>query len=258
MSAPVKAGPVRTAIAFVRSLLFNIFFYIGSIPLVIAAALSFPFGQDAVIASSRVWALYHQWCVRWVLGIRTVIEGKFPTGAAIIAIKHESMYETLDVLRMIHRPAVVAKAELLNIPVWGRAAHRHGVIPVARETGSAALRRMLKAAREAVALDRPIVIFPEGTRVARGEQPPLRAGIAGLYKTLGLPVVPVALDSGRLWPRRKFIKYSGIITVQVGEPIPPGLGRDEIESRIHTAINALNGMTPPPSADRAKVGVVRD
>jgi 1-acyl-sn-glycerol-3-phosphate acyltransferase len=227
-------------VTFVRSLVFNIIFYIGSVPLVIIASSSVLFGQDAVIASSRVWAQYHHLCVRWLLGIRTVVEGKFPTGSAIIAMKHEAMFETIEVLRLINRPAVVAKAELMTIPVWGAAARRHGIIPVARETGSAALRRMLKAAREAVALNRPILIFPEGTRVTPGEQPPLRAGIAGLYKTLGLPVVPVALDSGRLWPKRKFLKRSGIITMRIGEPIPPGLGRDEIEARIHTAINVLN------------------
>jgi 1-acyl-sn-glycerol-3-phosphate acyltransferase len=220
--------------------LFNIVFYIGSIPLVSVAALSIFFGQNAVIASSRVWAQYHQLCVRWLLGIRTVIEGTLPTGSVIIAMKHEAMFETIDVLRLFERPAVVAKAELMKIPVWGKAAYRHGIIPVARETGSAALRRMLKAAREAVALNRPILIFPEGTRVTPGEQPPLRAGIAGLYKTLGLPVVPIAINSGHLWPKHKFLKRSGTITLRVGETIPPGLNRDEIEQRIHTAINVLN------------------
>lgn len=232
---------MKLAVTFIRSLLFNVFFYIGSIPLVIGAALSVPFGQKAVIASSRVWAQYHHLCVRWLLGIRTVVKGEFPTGAVIIAMKHEAMLETIEVLRLIERPAVVFKAELLNIPLWGRAALSHGVIPVARETGSAALRRMLKAAREAVALDRPILIFPEGTRVPPGEQPPLRAGIAGLYKTLGVPVVPVAVDSGRLWPKHTFLKRSGVVTMLIGDPIPPGLARDEIEQRIHTAINVLNG-----------------
>ena len=99
---------------------------------------------------------------------------------------------------------------------------------------------MLKAARDAAAANRPIVIFPEGTRVTPGERPDLRPGIAGLYKTLGLSVYPVALNTGRLWPKRKFAKHQGIVTMYVGEPIPPGLPRDEIEARIHAAINALN------------------
>jgi 1-acyl-sn-glycerol-3-phosphate acyltransferase len=225
---------------FIRSILFTIIFYIGSIPVVIAAGLGALFGQEAVIAGSRRWAQYHYWCVRWILGIRVVVVGKFPTGACIIAMKHESMLETIEVLRLIERPATVFKAELMSIPVWGWVARRHGVIPIARETGASALRAMLKAAREAVAADRPIVIFPEGTRVTPGERPDLRSGIAGLYKTLGLPVYPVALNTGRLWPKGKFLRYPGVVTVQVGKPIPAGLQREEIEARIHAAINVLN------------------
>jgi 1-acyl-sn-glycerol-3-phosphate acyltransferase len=89
-----------------------------------------------------------------------------------------------------------------------------------------------------------VLIFPEGTRVAPGEQPPLQPGFAGLYKQLGLPVVPVALDSGRLWPRNSFVKRPGIVTVRFGEPIPPGLPRAEIEAKVHAAINALEGGRP--------------
>ena len=223
-----------------RSIIFMIVFYLGSIPVVSAAGLGALFGQEAVIAGSRRWAQYHYWCVRWILGIRVVVEGEFPTGACIIAMKHESMLEAIEILRLIDRPATVFKAELIRIPIWGWVARRHGVIPISREAGSAALRMMLKAAREAAAADRPIVIFPEGTRVAPGERPALRPGIAGLYKTLGLPVYPVALNTGRLWPKGKFQRYPGVVTVQVGDPIPAGLPREDIEQRIHTAINRLN------------------
>ncbi len=223
-----------------RSALFMIIFYLGSVPLVLLAALSALFGQDANIAGSKLWARYHYLCVRWILGIRVVVEGVFPTGACIIAIKHESMLEAIETLRLIDRPAVVFKAELIGIPVWGWVARKHGVIPISREAGSAALRMMLKAARDAVAANRPIVIFPEGTRVTPGDRPGLRPGIAGLYKTLGLSVYPVALNSGRLWPRRTFLKHAGVVTMHVGDPIPAGLPREEIEARIHSAINLLN------------------
>ena len=223
-----------------RSLLFTFVFYIGSIPLVLAAGAAAIFGQEAIMKASRTWSQYHYWCVRWILGIEVRVEGQFPTGACIIAMKHESMLEAIEILRLIDRPATVFKAELMRIPVWGAAARRHGVIPISREAGSAALRLMLKAARQAAAANRPIVIFPEGTRVAPGDKPPLRPGIAGLYKTLGLPVYPVALSTGRLWPKGKFLKHKGVVTMSVGDPIPPGLPRDEIEARIHAAINALN------------------
>lgn len=225
---------------FVRSLIYDLVFYLGSIPIVLGAALAIPFGQRAVIAAARIWAQYHHLCTRWLLGIELRVEGALPRTGAIVAIKHEAMYETVEILRLFDAPAVVFKAELLRVPVWGTVARRHGVIPVARETGSAALRQMLKAARAATAQGRPILIFPEGTRVPHGESPPLRAGIAGLYKTLALPIVPVALDSGRLWPRQGFLKYAGVVTMRVGEIIPPGLGRDEVEARVHAGINALN------------------
>jgi 1-acyl-sn-glycerol-3-phosphate acyltransferase len=102
---------------------------------------------------------------------------------------------------------------------------------------------MLIAAKAIVAEGRPIVIFPEGTRVLPGEQPPLQPGFAGLYKALGIPVVPVAIDSGLVWPRRSWVKRPGIITFRFGEPIPPGLPRQEAEARVHAAINLLD-VTP--------------
>jgi 1-acyl-sn-glycerol-3-phosphate acyltransferase len=131
------------------------------------------------------------------------------------------------------------KAELKNIPFWGWAAARQGAIFVDREGSSASLRAMMAAAKLAVSARRPIVIFPEGTRVPRGEAPPLAAGFAGLYKISRYPVVPIALDSGDLWTKT-FIKQPGIITWRIGETIPAGLPRDEIETRVHSAINVLN------------------
>jgi 1-acyl-sn-glycerol-3-phosphate acyltransferase len=100
---------------------------------------------------------------------------------------------------------------------------------------------MLKAARAAVEQGRPITIFPEGTRVQPGEKPPIRPGFAGLYRSLNLPVVPIALDSGRLWPRGAFIKRPGVVTFRFQQTIPPGLPREEAEARVHAAINALEG-----------------
>ncbi len=89
------------------------------------------------------------------------------------------------------------------------------------------MRALLTAAKQVRAAGRNVVIFPEGTRVPHGEAPPLKAGFAGLYKALGMPVVPIAMDSGRVWPRRSFIKRPGVVTFRLGEPIPPGLPRDE-------------------------------
>ncbi len=227
-------------VSVVRSIVYTIVFYIGSVVYTVASFASIPFGRPVIYYAPRGWAQFHSWCMRWLLGIRVVVEGQLPQTGAIVAFKHESMLETTEVLRLFDRPAVVFKAELLKIPLWGPAALAHGVIPVARETGATALRRMLKAGRAAIAEARPVIIFPEGTRVPHGEMAPLRPGVAGLYKALNLPVVPVALDSGRLWKRRGFVKHAGVVTFRVGETIPTGLPREEVEARIHAGINALN------------------
>jgi 1-acyl-sn-glycerol-3-phosphate acyltransferase len=223
----------------VRSLLYALVFYPGSVLYVLAGIAVLPFGQKPVRRVSDAWTGFNRFCARFLLGIRTRIEGSVPVGAVIVAAKHQSMFETTEMQRILDTPATVMKEELTRIPLWGRLTRAYGIIPVDRDGGGAALRKLLRAAGEAVAEGRPIVIFPEGTRVVPGERPPLEPGFAGLYRALGLPVVPVALDSGRIWPRRSFVKRPGIVTMRFGEPIPPGLPRQEAEARVHAAINAL-------------------
>jgi 1-acyl-sn-glycerol-3-phosphate acyltransferase len=197
------------------------------------------FGKRPLRRHVMGWARFHRRCAARILGMRSRVEGEAPTGAVLVAAKHQSMFETLEVVMLLDQPAVVMKRELADIPLFGWVTLRYGCIPVDREGGAAALRRMMRAAQDAIAEGRPIVIFAEGTRVSPGEQPPLQAGFAGLYRALKLPVVPLALDSGLLWPRRSFVKRPGTVTMRFGEPIPPGLKRPAIEAAVHRAINAL-------------------
>ena len=227
--------------ALIRSLLFAGIFYSGSVIVISFAVIESLFGQAATIRGARRWALWHRWCARSLLGLSTRVEGTLPQSGALIVFKHESMFEAVETLALFDRPAVVMKQELLDMFGWGYVARRHGVIPVNREAGASAMRAMISAAKAAKTAGRPIILFPEGTRVPHGQSPPLRAGLAGLYKVLGLPVVPVALDSGKFSPRGSFVKQRGIVTMRVGEAIPAGLSREEIEARVHVGINALNG-----------------
>ena len=126
----------------------------------------------------------------------------------------------------------------MKVPLLGPTMKRFGVIGVDRAAGASALREMMQRGKQAIAEGRPVVIFPEGTRVPVGATPELRAGFAGLYRALGLPVVPLAHDSGKVWPRG-LVKRPGVIRLKVGETIPAGLKRGEIEARVHAAINAL-------------------
>src|SRR4051812_19673097 len=223
-----------------RSLLFTLVFYAATFLFVVgAAAAALPFGRRGVRAVANRWAAFHRACAAALIGIRTRIEGEVPRGGTLVAAKHQSMFETIDLVVVLATPRIVMKRELARIPLWGWLATRYGMIAVDRSGGAAALRRMMKEGETARAEGRPVVIFPEGTRVAPGEAPALQPGFAGLYRALGLPVVPVALDSGRLWPQRSFVKSPGLVTMRFGAPIPPGLPRREIEERVHAAINAL-------------------
>lgn len=229
----------------IRSSLFALLFYVGSVIYVLFCFASMPFGRRAVRAIADDWARFHGWCVRVLLGIGTRVEGWVPAGPALVAAKHQSMFETLELITLLDTPAMVMKHELTQIPLWGRLTKRYGIIPIDRAGGARALREMLRQAKTAIGEGRPIVIFPEGTRVPPGERPPLQSGFAGLYRALDLPVVPLALDSGRVWPRHNFVKHAGTITLRFGDPIPAGLSRKEIEERVHAAINALESAPSP-------------
>lgn len=231
---------MATFLAAIRTTLFCLVFYVGSLAWVLSAMAIAPFSQDALIRIAKSWARFHRACSRWLLGQRIVIEGTIPTRPVLVVMKHEAMFETIDLLCLLDRPVIAAKRELLDIPLWGRVAENYGLLPIDREAGASALRNLRRSGRAALDSGRPICLFPEGTRVPPGEQPPLKSGFAGLYKLLGVPVVAVAVTTGRLVPRHGFIRHPGVVRYRFAAPIPPGLPRAEAERLVHAAINALN------------------
>jgi 1-acyl-sn-glycerol-3-phosphate acyltransferase len=224
--------------AFARSLLYAAIFYPATVVCVLVGLVASLRGQRPTLAVVLSWVDLHHWLCVSILGIRTRVEGAIPRGSHLFAVKHQSMLETLEMVRLSNLPVIVMKQELADIPLFGLMTRRYGVIPVVRSAGAKALRAMLSGARQALAKGRSVIIYPEGTRVRVGESPPLKSGFAALYRALELPVVPVAVDSGRVWGRG-FVHRSGMVTFRVGEIIPPGLNRHEIERRVHAAINAL-------------------
>lgn len=222
-----------------RTLLFRIVFYGGSVPIVLLSPVAALFGEKFFRNWVVFWTAYHAWCARNLMGIRIRIAGARPTTPALYAAKHQSFFETFELVHMLDAPAVVMRQEFARIPVWGWAARRYGVIVIDRSGAASALRQMMREARAAGAAGRSVVIFPEGTRTPPGEAPALRSGLAGLYRAVGLPVVPIALDSGRVWPKRGSM-HPGVVTFRFGEPISPGLPRADVEARVHDEINALN------------------
>jgi 1-acyl-sn-glycerol-3-phosphate acyltransferase len=207
-----------------RSLLWAAIFYPATLLWVFAGLLAGLFGHRQTLAVVLSWVELNHWLCEHLLGIRVRLIGAIPPGPHLIAVKHQSMFETLEMVRLSKLPVIVLKKELADIPLFGFL--------------TKALRELVAAGKRAVETGRPIVIYPEGTRVRPGETPPLRAGFAGLYRAVGLPVVPVAVDSGRLWGHG-LSKRAGVVTFRVGETIPAGLKREDIEQRVHRAINAL-------------------
>jgi len=223
----------------IRSLLFAAIFYAATVGWVLAGIITSLFGRSLTLAVVLSWVDFHHWLTTNLLGIDSKVEGEIPSGPHLIAVKHQAMYETLEMVRITNLPVMVMKKELSDIPLFGFLTRRYGVIPVERTAGAKALRNMVTEGEKSVATGRPVIIFPEGTRVCVGQQPRIKPGFAALYRALGLPVVPVAVNSGRLWGRG-FVHQPGIVTFKVGETIPPGLKRDEVEARVHAAINALD------------------
>ena len=222
----------------IRSALFSLIFYPGTLLFVLMGIAAGAISTSAMLRVIYGWSHFNHWLAENLLGIRVSVEGAVPPGPYLLAVKHQSMFETIEMLRIARVPIMVMKRELADLPLFGRLTRRYGIIAVDREAGAKAMRDMLADAKVAKASGRPVIIYPEGTRVAPGTAPPLRAGFAGMYRALGLPVVPIAHDSGLLF-RRGQTKRSGTIHFKVGRVIPAGLKREELEQRVHAAINAL-------------------
>jgi 1-acyl-sn-glycerol-3-phosphate acyltransferase len=230
----------------IRSALFNVAFFAFTAATVLFGLPLLAFPPRVMHRYVHGWALGVLWLLRVICGVRLRVTGaeNLPReGAALIAAQHQSAFDTIIWHALLPKPAYVLKAELLKIPGWGAMARHLGSIPVDREGGGAALKRLVRSARVAAEAGYQIIIFPEGTRAAPGERRPWQPGLAALAAATALPVVPVATDSGRIWGRRAFTKRPGTVTVAVLPPIPPGLPRTELMARAEAAVaSAAQGL----------------
>ncbi|MFC3230033.1 lysophospholipid acyltransferase family protein [Marinibaculum pumilum] len=223
---------------WLRALLFNLCFYLSTAGFCIAYLPLLWSDRRILVRGMDRWNRLVNWLLRRIVGLRHEVRGleHLPAGPCIVAAKHQSAWDTMMFHSLLDDPALVMKKELLRIPLYGTYARRVGMIPVDRSAGATALRDMLRVARACADAGRPIVIFPEGTRVAPGERRRLQAGIAALYDRLDLPVVPVALNSGLFWGRKAFMKRPGTILMEFLPPIPAGLKRPEFIALLEAAI----------------------
>jgi 1-acyl-sn-glycerol-3-phosphate acyltransferase len=254
----------------IRSVVFNLAFYLVLFVYLIAAMPTLLLPRGALLWLVKNWSHVNLCMLRLICGIGCEFRGieRIPPGAALVASKHQSMWETFALITVLKDPAYILKRELLWIPFFGWCAWKARMIPVDRGAGSQALAAMTERARQETATGRQIIIFPEGTRRAPGAEPRYKFGVAYLYSELDIPCVPVALNSGLFWPRRSFRRYPGVVRVEFLDPIAPGLDRqtffERVQREIETATAELVAMgerstsTQPLAARPAKAEARRN
>ncbi|MEZ5846842.1 MAG: lysophospholipid acyltransferase family protein [Geminicoccaceae bacterium] len=231
----------------IRSLAFNILFFSWTILYLIVLA---PFAgwwirDERMRRAARIWIRGVQFLLRTVVGLHYRVLGRdrLPAGPVLFASKHQSAWETMIVQQLSLQTVIGLKYELSRIPLFGRFVQLSGCVVIDRGGAARAIRSLVRGAKLAVSQGLNFFIFPEGTRRAVGAEPDYKPGVAALYHALGVPCVPIALNSGVFWGRRSFIKHPGTITLEFLDPIEPGLDRKafmkSLEERIETATDRL-------------------
>lgn len=237
----------------IRSLLFNLAFFGWTTVMCLALLWMLAIPRRRMIEVVRWYLRTVYFLERTILGLDFEVRGRehLPAeGAFILAAKHQSAWETMKLHLILDDPAIILKRELIYVPIWGWYAAKAQMIPVDRGARGRAIRSVIAGAQRVIAHNRPIVIFPQGTRVLPGVHKAYRAGVGALYEELNLPIVPMALNSGIYWPRRSFLKRPGRIIVEILPPIPPGLPREfamrDLETRLEAATDRLLATAGSP------------
>ena len=241
---------------FLRSLVFNVLFYLNFLLWLVIALPTFLMPRAAAMRVADWWARCNILLMRIVCNIKVEFRGveKIPKGPLIVASKHQSMWETISLLRFFEAPFFALKRELRFIPIFGLFLIKTDMIAIDRRAGGRALVAMARRARAEVLRGRQFVIFPEGTRRPVGAPPQYKSGIGLIYTDCGVPCLPVALNSGLFWPRRTFMRYPGTLVVEFLDPLPAGLPRDEFLTRMRNAIEeATNRIVTDAQAEQARL-----
>ena len=241
---------------FVRSLIYNVLFYVLLVFWILVAIPTFVMPPRAFMAIAKAWATSSIWLMRVVCNTKVDYRGleRIPAGPLIVASKHQSMWETFALMPFFDWPLFIYKRELGQIPFFGWYLKKSKMIGVDREGGARSLIDMARRATEEVQLGRQLIIFPEGTRRPVEAPPDYKPGVAQIYAKCGAPCLPVALNSGLFWPRRTFLRYPGTLVVEFLDPLPPGLPRKEFIAAISDAIEtATDRIVAEARAEQAQI-----
>ena len=224
-----------------RSLAFQLAFYLNTAVWLVAIIPTLAMPRRAILRVAQNWGRFSLVLLRAIVGTRVEYRGlhHVPPGGLLLAAKHQSLADVLALVGAVDDPCFILKRELTLVPLWGSFALKAGMISVDRSKGSGALADINRQAAAAVRNGQQILIYPEGTRRSPGAPPAYKQGVAHLYGALDIPCVPVAVNSGVFWPRRRFVMRPGTIVIEFLPPIPPGEPRDRfmsaLQDRIETA-----------------------
>ena len=241
-----------------RSLAFNVAFYLSLIvQMIFWTPFYFLAPRHVAWFVPKFWARSSLWLQKWIAGTESRIEGleNLPDGPFILAPKHQSFWDTISFFPYLRDPVYILKRELMWIPMFGWYVGKMRMIPIHRGSRSKALKQAMRIARERMADGRQLIIYPEGTRRSPGAEPAYKWGIVEIYAALGVPVVPVAHVAGLYWPRRRFLRFPGVIHARFLPPIKPGLDKEEFMRRLiaeteavcdELLVEAALSPNPPP------------
>jgi 1-acyl-sn-glycerol-3-phosphate acyltransferase len=227
-------------VLILRSLVFNVVFYLNLTAFLVIGFWFLLTPRKWSMWALKTWAATAVWWLRVIAGTKMEVRGaeNLRHGAIMLAGKHQSAWDIFALLPLLDDPALVLKRELTFIPLFGWFCLKFKHIVVDRKAGTSAMKKMIADARQAIAINREVLIFAEGTRKDPGAEPDYKPGAAALYSRLGVDCIPFALNSGVFWPRRSFIRRPGTIVVEFLPPIKPGLNRKDFDARLQQVVES--------------------
>jgi 1-acyl-sn-glycerol-3-phosphate acyltransferase len=225
-----------------RSLLFMVYLYLSMVFMGVVLSPFLLAPRPVAMRLVQGWARSVLGAARLLCGIKVEVRGlqHRPSGAALIAAKHQGMLDVIAPFTFLDDPCFVMKQELLNLPFFGWYAKKLRMVPVDRSAQAAALRKMVADTNARLEDVRQVVIFPEGTRTEPGAEPDYKPGVAALYRDLNYPCELVATNSGLCWPAHGFIRKPGTVVFEFLEPLPAGLKRGQFMTEMQTRIEAAS------------------
>ncbi len=229
---------MRTLLQWLLSLIFVVQMYVAIVVIMLVYTPLALFDRNASLRWMQVFARWVRFSAKWLVGLETEVRGEVPTGAVLIASKHQSILDATILMSCLPAARFIMKKQLVWIPLAGWHGLRAGFVPVDRGKRGSAIRQMLAGVAAGASKPGQLIIFPQGTRTAAGAYLPYKKGTAALYGELGQPCIPVAANVGVFWPRHGIYRKPGVAIIEFLPAIAPGLSTEVFMQTLETAIES--------------------